>query len=105
MNYGEFSPAETENKMRTIHKYPLAFGTDFNGKQKVSMPYGAKVVMVAVQSNVITVWAEHYIDNANEIADREFYIFATGEEITNKSITHCGSVMFSGFVFHVYQKI
>lgn len=91
--------------MRTIHKYPLAFGTDFEGKQKVAMPYGAKVVMVAMQGDNITVWAEHYIDNASEIVEREFYIFATGEIISNKSITHCGSVMISQFVFHVYQKV
>lgn len=89
--------------MKRIYKYPL----DVTDIQDVRMPMGAVVLSVAVQRNVICVWAEVDEESASEAIFRRFRIYATGVTMDDhdKYPHFLGTVQLlnGDFVFHVFN--
>ncbi len=85
---------------KTIHKYTLDPTED---PCTVSMPSGAKVLSVGVQSEHIRVWAE--VDPSEGCSLRQFSIVGTGHAVKTTG-RFIGTVMLYGgsLVLHVYEK-
>lgn len=88
--------------MRTIWKFQLgdvdnAFRTD------VEMPVDAKILSVAVQNDLIQVWA--MVDSEAPKRRRRFSIRGTGHQCHDGDGEYVGTAMFHGgrYVFHVFD--
>jgi len=62
--------------MKTIYKYQLK--TD-EGVQEIPMPTGARILTVALQNGIPTLWVE--VDPDEEPDARRFCIYPTGQPI------------------------
>jgi hypothetical protein len=88
-----------------VLKYPLTVA----GQQVVQMPVTARVVHVAAQHGVPTVWALHSEPAASE--PRRFFIFGTGHTfdrmIDGHDLEHRGSVLLQsgGLVLHIFEAV
>lgn len=88
--------------MKTIYKYALRV-TD---EQRVDLPRGAVVRLVAVQGNTLCLWAE--VDPEAPLSPRTFRIHGTGHPILttdDEILFYVGSVMMDPFVWHVYEVL
>jgi hypothetical protein len=84
---------------KTIYKYELQIQA---GIQSLMMAQGANVVLVANQSERLTLWVEFTL-NAPMIT-RQFLVFGTGHTI-REDTRYVGSAIFANgnFVWHVYE--
>jgi hypothetical protein len=93
--------------MNVIYKYPL---DNPNRTVEVKMPINARIIFVALQRGVLTLWAQVNPDLRD--VPRYFEVLDTGETFADDSLTwreyhHCGSVITpdGGTVLHVYELI
>lgn len=83
--------------MRTIHKYPL-YVTDM---QVVMMPVGARILSVANQRDMLTLWAE--VNTEAPPAGRVIHVVGTGNPLVVASnADFIGTVEMGQFIWHVY---
>jgi hypothetical protein len=93
--------------LKKIHKYPLQRGTL---RQSIYMPWGAQIVSVQAQKEVITIWA--IIDDADEIHEttRDFWVIYTGSPIHEPKggtkLYYLATVVMDtrGMVYHVFEE-
>lgn len=90
--------------IRRVLKYPLSMSAS---AQALGMPVGAKIVHVAEQHDVPTMWAEVETpdDTAAAFETRYFILRGTGDDIPPEFNDHRGTVFIGAFVFHVYEAI
>lgn len=89
--------------MKTIWKYPFKS----NAWNTLTMPKGAQVLKLAIQHGRPTIWA--LVETVGPTEDREFGIFATGEQIHARE----GQLRFidtffvddGNYVFHVFELV
>lgn len=84
--------------MTTIYKYPMSQETS-----KISMPEGAKVLAVAMQGNIRTIWA--MVDEDAPMEERDFRTVGTGWPVSEDVIgsTYIGTIMDRAFVWHIFE--
>ena len=82
--------------MVNIYKYPLMIGYNC-----MNLPRGAKILHVADQCGVLTMWVEQpaFVD----LEIRNFVVRATGEQFHNRNTTHLGTAISDSFVWHLYE--
>ena len=85
--------------MRRVYKYPI----QLSDMVELSMPAGARVLLVAAQHGVGTMWAE--VDDLALYEVRRFRIFGTGHAIPDDSLIHVGSFLDGDFVWHLFEAI
>ena len=88
--------------MNRIYKYPLANV----GHQLVTLPIGAKPLVVQVQHDVACLWAQ--VDDAcMETTVHEIYIYGTGHALDRDPGVYLGTIQLldGAFVGHVYDKV
>lgn len=85
--------------MKAIWKYPL----DVTDKQVIQMPANAKVLSVADQAGVLTIWALVDVDAEKEA--RKFYVVGTGHPLDFTGANFLGSVQQGPFVWHVFVEM
>jgi len=81
---------------KTIWKFPLAI-TD---RQVLPMPPGAKILSVAPQAGILTLWAEVQPDLTP--TSRRVTIVGTGNPIPAHPGEFVGTAVMPPFVWHVY---
>lgn len=81
--------------MMTIWKYTV---TDWIGD--LLIPRGSKIVHVASQGNVFTLWAE--VDTEARTVTRAVSVIGTGHRLPDGYGFHIGTVMQGDLVWHVY---
>jgi hypothetical protein len=83
----------------TIWKYPLAV----TAEQQIDLPLGAQVLHVAVQHQMVCLWAQVRPDAQKQA--RTIRIFGTGHDLPDDPGRHIGSFMlYDGtLVFHAYE--
>lgn len=86
--------------MKTIYKYKL-YVTD---RQTVSMPIGSKILNIQTQKGEPCIWA--LIDTDNDIEDRKFAIYGTGNECSSFYEEYIGTFQIENgsLVFHVFES-
>lgn len=82
--------------MRTIYKFPLVIGE----VNKVRVPDGSVVRMVANQRGNVTLWIE--VDPHANTVERHYVIFGTGSPI-DAGACYVGSCIVDPYVWHVYR--
>ena len=88
--------------MKIIYKYPIPALLAIT----YEMPEDAKLLHVADQHGVPTMWFEVDKDKLSE--SREFVVIGTGHEIHEEPwyvLNHIGSTMSGVFVWHIYEKV
>jgi len=89
--------------VRTIHKYALRV-TD---SQQVSMPQGAEIVAVQVQSGVLTAWA--IVDTEAALQTKELIVVGTGNPYPAPAMgtfhKHLSTVQMGAYVWHVFEVV
>ena len=87
--------------MKSVYKYPL----QISALNIVQMPSGARVLHVADQAGVTTVWA--LVDpEVEKVVNRYFWVFGTGQPIDDPDpLAYLGTSMAGGFVWHVFEEI
>lgn len=83
--------------MRTVWKFPLN-----DWVTEIDIPEGAKVVHVARQNGLMTLWAE--VDSTKPTWSRGVAIVGTGHPILVRDATHVGSILDGEFVWHIYLQ-
>lgn len=83
--------------MKTIWKFPI-----FDWVDEIKIPRDAKVVHVAIQETVPTIWAE--VELNNEFVGRGVAVIGTGQPVPADSATHVGTVLDGIWVWHVYLQ-
>lgn len=81
---------------RTVWKFPLSWAA----YQEIEMPEQARVVLVGMQGDTPTVWAECDTEATDE--KRGFYVRGTGEVIRDGP-AHVGSFQQGPLVWHVFE--
>jgi hypothetical protein len=88
--------------MKKIYKYQL----EWNDRQELLLPLDATILSVAIQNQVLCVWA--IVDPDAEPEPRVFYIAGTGHEPPppEKKAVFVGTVHWleKGLVFHVFRN-
>lgn len=86
--------------MKRVYKYEID-----KSIEKISMPFGAKILSAQIQKDKICLWAE--VDTENETTQRAFIIFGTGHDINfkNDEISYLATVQQGIFVWHIYEYI
>jgi hypothetical protein len=83
-----------------VFKYPLTF----DSVSVVSMIVDAKVIHVASQNGVVTLWA--IVPNSAFVEPRRFRILGTGHELPLEiALEHVGSCLDGSFVWHVFEEL
>ena len=88
--------------MNAIWKFPLRFEHD----QRIDMPAGATVLHVAMQGELLCVWAQ--VDTGAYLEARRFDIFGTGHEIAPPDAgkrQYVGTVHAGVYVWHVFERV
>lgn len=87
--------------MRRIFKYPLQI-TDI---QYVMMPKGAEILSVAVQNEIVCLWA--LVNPELQYVSREIRIVGTGNPAPDGNVRFIGTVlMLDGqLVWHVFEEL
>lgn len=83
--------------MKRVLKWPV----DLRGETEVRWPKGSRVVHVAAQNDVPTLWTE-----SPEVAEQELVVFAcaaTGFTTIRDTDTYVGTVHIDWTVWHVYE--
>lgn len=82
-----------------IHKYPLKV-TD---EQKVTIPYGAKILTVQVQNGTPCLWAEVDVDQVRQ-TKQPVFIVGTGHPMPAAAQQYLSTFQLEDgkLVFHVY---
>lgn len=83
---------------QTVWKFPLG---RLSSRVEVDMPTGAKVIEVAEQHGMFTLWAVAVRGSMSQ--RRVFHIVGTGHDIPADAHTYLGTVHTGGFVFHVFE--
>ena len=81
--------------MRVL-KYPLLLE---GGPQNVIMPVGARIVLVAMQFGVPTLWA---VVGEEPPTTRIFEVIGPGHHFDD--LAHVGSVLDGSYVWHVFEQ-
>lgn len=76
---------------------------------KIMMPYGAKVLTVAIQYGDVCIWAE--VDSTVPLTERTFAAIGTGFNFAsldlpmNAEMSYIGTVQMSGgsLIWHIYE--
>lgn len=78
-----------------IYKYQL-------DKEVIELPKGARVLKIAVQYNVLCLWA---VVDPNQRLVPKIYVFGTGEELTSDDLFYRDTFLLSGgdLVLHVFE--
>lgn len=84
--------------MRSVWKYPLRL--ERGDEQDFDMPAGARVVHVAPQAGVATLWAD--VETSAAVLRRRFLIVGTGYPAPDDG-EHVGSWQQGSFVFHLFE--
>lgn len=95
----EVSEQQLEPKTKCVWKIPLPLDDDSYVRK---VPVGARVLYVAAQKGVPTVWVE--VDPDAYMKEIRFQIFPTGTNAIPEDSGYCGSCMTheGHFVWHVY---
>jgi hypothetical protein len=80
-----------------VWKFPLARTV----RNEVEMPGGAKVIEVAMQGGMVTLWA--VVTPGGEPQERIFYTVGTGHRVSPDAHTHLGTVHEGPYVFHIFE--
>ena len=83
--------------MRTVYKFPL----EIEGVQTVKIPACYNLLHVAMQRDVLTLWAE--VVTENRLVDVTILIFGTGHSMPDTHKEYIGTVFQGPFVWHVYS--
>lgn len=83
--------------MITIFKYPFKIQDSFT----ISMPKGAKVLSVQIQSGIPCMWAQ--VDNTKPKEDREFFIIGTGNLVPSDKLIYIDTFQYTSYVWHLYE--
>ncbi len=85
--------------MRTIYKYPIKLVDE----QAVKMPRGASILHVALQRDILCLWALVQPDQPPE--ERTIIIVGTGHDADDLG-RHIGTMQVANgdFVWHVFEK-
>lgn len=86
--------------MLRIFKYP--FGEDLGVLDAVKLPRNAKVVLVAEQNGVPTIWAVVDHEEGTAPALRTYRLFGTGQ-VCPPADQHVGSVVCGNFTWHIFK--
>jgi hypothetical protein len=91
-----------------VYKYPLEIG-----RQKISLPIGARILSVHDQEGVVTMWA--FVDpQETGVQNRVFMVVGTGWDLASPfSLTYLGTSLTylgtshspDGMVLHVFEEI
>ena len=88
--------------MDTIYKYVIEAAS----RQQVLMPRGSEVLTVQVQDRKPCLWV--LVDTEQPMEMREFFLFGTGEEITEGEFVgaYIGTFQLDGgsLVFHLFAR-
>ncbi len=87
--------------MIKIYKYP--FGLLTGPAVTLDLPFGAIVLKVAEQNEMITLWAE--VDPELDTIKRTFIIRGTGHEVPEGQLEYLDSVFIRGYVWHIYEAL
>lgn len=82
-----------------VWKYPLLVQEE----QVIWMPEGAKVILLAMQGAVPTLWA--MLDPEKVAVPRRIVLHGTGHEFDATGLEHLGSVVDGRFVWHYFEKV
>lgn len=100
-------PPKGEAVKTTVFKYPLDLGEAMgNGKVRIAMPLGARVLHLAVQNDTPTLWAE--VNPEAQMRERTYVVVGTGHTVPEK-VGHVGSVQMHDadgkeYVWHIYEQ-
>lgn len=83
--------------MKTVWKFPI-----LGGFEQLPMPRGAKILHVADQGGIITLWAE--VDTTAERVRRGVVVVGTGRPLPQGEGSHVGTVMQGEYVWHLYLE-
>ena len=86
--------------MVTVFKYPIKMETGYT--QLMSLPYGATILHVAIQADMLYLWAE--VDTERAMEDHMFRVYGTGEK--HSPLEHhkyLGTVHDGAFAWHLYE--
>jgi len=89
--------------MRTIWKYDLPNALD-SGKDKISLPCGAKPLHVEMQNDAPRIWIEVSDPDQPCTDDWLFFTVGTGHELPENAIYHVGTLLLNRLVCHVYTN-
>lgn len=86
--------------MKTIYKYQL----DVTDVQTLHIPKNSKILNIQTQKNTPCIWA--LIDTDNDIEDRKFAIYGTGNECSSCYEEYIGTFQIENgsLVFHVFES-
>ena len=91
---------------RTIWKFPLRL---IAGPQMIKLPKGACVRQSGIDpaTGGPAIWAECFVpDNGQpDQADREFYIFGTGDKGIDPALCYHATIFDRQFVWHIFERI
>lgn len=87
--------------MKTIWKFTL----QMVARQDISMPMGAKILpKIDMQGVNLVLWAE--VDDIVETTvPRHLCIVGTGMEMPSGNLAYIDTVLHSGYVWHLYEKL
>ena len=84
---------------RRIYKYPL----ETCDQQDIVMPFGAQIISVAVQENVVTAWALVDPYPKHPTGTRRIYMHGTGHAVPIDNVPFLGTVFQRPFVWHLFD--
>ena len=85
----------------TIYKYPFRI----DDAVTLLLPVNAKVLRVAAQNGIPTMWMLHNT-NTEVVTARTFRVYGTGHEILDiESLIYVGTFELNRFVWHVFEEI
>lgn len=85
--------------IQTVFKYQLGF----SAANHITMPKGAKIAMVAMQTGSVTMWAVVPIE-FTETETRDFVVAGTGHPVEGNA-EHIGSCVDNAYVWHVFEML
>lgn len=82
-----------------IYKYHIR-----PGSIKIKMPIGSKILSIQTQFNEPEMWV--LVNQNNKECEREFVVFATGQEIDENNIEYIGTFQIDNgsLIFHLFEK-
>lgn len=86
--------------IKKIFKYPLRL-IRLTDTQTIQIPNGSTLLWVAVQNDVICLWA--MVDPEQAMTTRTIVIIGTGNPICDMALDYVGTVMQGPYVWHVFE--
>lgn len=86
----------------SVWKFPMAFPT--LDREGITMPGGSKVLHVAFQHRVLTLWA--LVEESAPTVIRRFAVVGTGHTaLSPQQGSYVGTVLDDPFVWHVFEEL